>query len=70
MNLKQRESIFNLMVSVNSIIKNVIQIKNRIMKDVNVSVKIIVHAKKIIVGILANIFVRIAIIQKVLLIIP
>ena len=70
MNLKQRESIFNLMVSVNSIIKNVIQIKNRIMKDVNMSVKIIVHAKKIIVGILANIFVRIAIIQKVLLIIP
>ena len=37
-----------------------IEIKNGIMKHVNVSIKIIVHVKKIIVGILAHVFVRIA----------
>ena len=37
----------------------IIQIKNGIMKHVNASVKIIVSAKKITVGILANVFVRI-----------
>ena len=37
----------------------IIQIKNRIIKHVNASVKIIVSAKKITVGILANVFVRI-----------
>ena len=42
--------------------------KNGIIKDVNVNVKITVNAKKIIVGILANVFVRIASIQNVLLI--
>ena len=36
-----------------------IQMKNGIIKHVNVSVKIIVHAKKITVGILARAFVRI-----------
>ena len=37
------------------------------MKHVNVNVNIIVHAKTIIVGILAPVFVRIASIYKVLL---
>ena len=37
--------------------KNVIQIKNGIIKHVNVNIKIIVSAKKIIVGILAHVFV-------------
>ena len=37
----------------------IIQIKNGIMKHVNASVKIIVSAKKITVGILGHVFVRI-----------
>ena len=47
-------------VKANSVVKHVIQIKNGIIKHVNISVKIIVHLKKIIVGILAHVFVRIA----------
>ena len=49
-----------MIVNVNSIVQYVIQIKSKIIKHVNVNVKIIVHAKKIIVGILAHVFVRIA----------
>ena len=37
-----------------------IQIKNEIIKHVNVNVKVIKSAKKIIVGIIAHVFVRIA----------
>ena len=44
----------------NSIVQYVIQIDNGIIKHVNLSVKIIVHAKKIIVGFLEHVFVRIA----------
>ena len=44
----------------NSIAQHVIQIKNGIMKPVNASVKIIVSAKKIIAGIRAHVFVRLA----------
>ena len=40
-----------------SLIVHLIQIKNGIIKHVNASVKMIVHAKKIIVGILAHVFV-------------
>ena len=47
-----------LMVNANSIVQHVIQIKNGIKKYVNVNVKIIAQAKKIIVGIVAHIFVR------------
>ena len=47
-----------MIVNVNSIVL-AIQIKNEIMKHVNVNVKIIVHPKKIIVGILAHVFMRI-----------
>ena len=38
------------------LIQHIIQIKNGIMKHVNVSVKIIVHTEKIIIRILAHIF--------------
>ena len=41
------------------IVQNVIQIKNGIMINVNVSVATIKRAKRIIVGILANVFVKI-----------
>ena len=43
----------------NSIVQHEVQIKNGIIKNVNANVKILVSAKKIIVGILANVFVRI-----------
>ena len=41
----------------NSIVQHGIQIKNGIIKNVNVNVKILLSTKKIIVGILANVFV-------------
>ena len=43
----------------NSIVQHVIQIKNGIIKHVNVNVTIVVSPKKIMVGILAHVFVRI-----------
>ena len=46
-------------VNANSIVQYIIQIKNGIIKHVHVNVKIIVHAKKIKVGILAHVFVKI-----------
>ena len=42
-----------------NILQYVIQIKNGIMKHVNMGVKIIVHARKIIVGALAHVFERV-----------
>ena len=48
-----------MIVNENSIVQHGIQIQNGIIKHINVNVKIIVHAKNIIVGILANEFVRI-----------
>ena len=59
MKLKQRKYIFHVIVNAISIVQHVIQIKNRIMKHVNVNVKIIINTKKIVVGILAHVFVRI-----------
>ena len=59
MKLKQRQNIFHAIVKANSIMQHVIQIKNGIMKHGTVNVKIIISAKKIIVGILAYLFVRI-----------
>ena len=50
------------------ILQPVIQIKNGIIKHVNVNVKIIESAKKAIGGILAHAFVRIESISKLLLI--
>ena len=49
-----------MIVNVNSIVQLAIQIKNGITELVNVNVKFIVYAKKIIAGILAHVFVRIA----------
>ena len=48
-----------MILNANSIVQFVIEIKKGIIKHVNVNVKIIVRAKKIIVGILAHVFVRI-----------
>ena len=50
--------IFNVTVNANSIVQLAIQFKNGITKLVNVNVKVILHAKRIIVGILAHVFVR------------
>ena len=47
-------------LNTNSIAQHVIQIKNGIIKYVNVNVKIIISATNIIVGNLAGVFVRIA----------
>ena len=47
-------------LNTNSIAQQVIQIKNGIIKYVNVNVKIIISATNIIVGNLAGVFVRIA----------
>ena len=52
MNLKQRQNIFHVTVNANAIVQLAFQAKNGITKLVNVNVKIIVHAKRIIVGIL------------------
>ena len=68
MKLKQWQNIFHVIANANSIVQHVIQIKNGIKKHVNVNVKIIVSAKKNVAGILAHVFVRIAISKKVLLI--
>ena len=42
----------------------VIKIKNGIIKHVNVNIRMIEHAKKIIVGILTYVFVRIGLVFK------
>ena len=68
MKLKQQENIFHVMVKANSIVQHVIQIKNGIIKHVNMNVKIIVSSKKVIAGIPASVFVRIVSIKKLLLI--
>ena len=47
-----------MIVNANSTVQPVTQIKDGITKHINVIVKITVHAKKVIVGILANVFVR------------
>ena len=58
MKLKQWQSIFHMILNINSIVQLVIQIKNGIMKHGKVRVKIISHAKKIIVGILVHVFMK------------
>ena len=55
MKLKQWQNIFHVIVNVHSIAKLVIQIKNGIMINSNSSIKIIIRAKKIIVGILTHV---------------
>ena len=46
MKLKQCQNIFHVIVNANSIVQHVIQIKNGIIKHVNVNIKIIISAKK------------------------
>ena len=57
-----------MIVNAYSIVQHVIQIKNGVIKHVNVNSIIIVHAKKVIIAIAAHVFVRIASNKKVLLI--
>ena len=57
---KTWQNIFHVIVNANSIVQHVIQIKNGIIKHFNVNVKIIAIAKKILFGILAHVFLRIA----------
>ena len=58
--LRQWQNIFYAIANANSIVQHIIQIKNGIIKHVNVSVKIIVSAKKIVVEILVHVFMRVA----------
>ena len=58
-----------MIANANSIVQLAFQIKNGVMKHVHVSVKDIVHARKIIVGILAHVFLKIVSIEKILLMI-
>ena len=58
MKLKQWENIFNVIVNANPIAQHVIQNKNGTLKHVNVNKQNITIMKKIIVGILAYVFVR------------
>ena len=58
MKLEQHKNIFHVVVNASSVVQHVIQIKNGIIKQVNVNVKIIVSAENIIVEILAYVFVR------------
>ena len=57
MKLRQWQNTFHVIANRNSRVQHVIQIKNGIIKHVNVNVKII-SVKKIIVAILAHVFVR------------
>ena len=59
MKLKKRQKIFHVIINRNSIVRHVIQFKNGIIKHVNINLKIILRAKKIIVGALGYVFVRI-----------
>ena len=52
-------NIFHVIANANSIVRHVIKIKNGIIKHVNVNAKIIISAKKIIVEIPEQVFVRI-----------
>ena len=52
MKLEPWQNMFSVTVKANSIVQHVIQIRNGIIKHVNVNVEIIVRANKIILGIL------------------
>ena len=56
------------MTNANSIVQHVTQVKNGIKKHVNVNLKTIVTAKKIMVGIVGHVFVRIASIADTIII--
>ena len=54
--MTKRDFKFHVILNANSIVQQVIQIKNGIIKHVNVNVNFIVKAEKIIFGILAHVF--------------
>ena len=59
MKQKQWSNIFHVVVNANSIVQHVVAlIKNGVMININVSVKIIISAKKYIFGIQASEFVK------------
>ena len=58
--ITNKSEAFHVIVNENSIVRHVIQIKNGIIKHVNMNAKIIISAKKIVVGIVAHAVVRIA----------
>ena len=60
MKLEQWQNLFYVIVNEYSIVQLGIQIKTRITKHTNVNVRIIIHAKNIKVGTLANKLMRIA----------
>ena len=57
--LKHSLIIFHVIVNGNSIVQHIIQITNGILINLNLSLKSVISAKKIIAGILAHVFVRI-----------
>ena len=59
MKLKKWQNIFHEIVNANSIVQHAIENKDGIRKHVDMNVKIIINVKKILVGILAHVFVRI-----------
>ena len=60
MKLKHWYDMFQVILNANSIVQYIIQIKNGMKKHVNVSVKVAIHAKKVIVGIAGHVFARAA----------
>ena len=59
MKLSKSQNIYHVIVNANSIVQEVIQNKNGKIKHVNVNLKIILSAKKIIFGILPHVFLKI-----------
>ena len=57
--LKHSLNIFHVILNGNSIVQHIIQITNGILINVNVSLKSVISAKKIMAGILAHVFVTI-----------
>ena len=59
MKLRHWQNISDVIVNPNSIVQSIIEIKNGLMTNVNMSAKSIVLAKKIIAGILVHVFMMI-----------
>ena len=59
MKLRHWQNIFDMIINPNSMIQHMIEIKNGLMTNVNMSVKNIALAKKIIAGILVHVFMSI-----------
>ena len=59
MKLRHWQNISDVIVNPNSIVQSIIEIKNGLMTNVNMSAKSIALAKKIIAGILVHVFMSI-----------